>query len=92
MTIWNGNLFKLESTGEPIPNGYKISAELQPQLSESSLEDFTGHGERMATAIIIIVVASLIGSLICEGSLIPVFGIFETVKLISHLPLVTVSM
>ena len=30
MTIWNGDLFKLESTGESIPNGYKIETELSP--------------------------------------------------------------
>jgi len=88
MTIWHGDLFKLESTGESIPNGYKIYAELLPQVDERKLEDYTSQGESVARVILIVLIAGLVLTLLCRGSLIPVFGLFETIQLISHLPLV----
>ena len=41
MIIWHGDLFKIEATGESIPNGYKAYAELLPQFDELALEDYT---------------------------------------------------
>ena len=92
MTIWHGDLFKLESTGEAIPNGYVISAELLPQIDESAQADWTGRGERYANTVLVILLVALFATVLCQGSLIAVFGFFETIQLISHLPLVNFYM
>ena len=92
MTIWHGDLFKLESTGEAIPNGYVITAELLPQIDESAQEDWTSRGERYAGTVLVILLVALFATIICQGNLIAVFGLFETMQLISHLPLVNFYM
>ena len=89
LTFWHGDLFIIEETGEPIPNGYEIFTELAGQaVDPNTNNDFTKHGENMAGILIFILTVGTIASLVCHGSLLPVYSLFETIQLISHLPLI----
>jgi uncharacterized membrane protein YeaQ/YmgE (transglycosylase-associated protein family) len=55
-------------------------------------EDFTEYGNRESNLILIVLCGGLLLTLICHGSLIPVYGLFETIQLISHLPLIVPGM
>ena len=90
MTIWHGDLFKLESTGESIPNGSKITAVLTPQHDYREAKDYTGRGERYSNAVLIILLFSLVATIFTQGNLTAVFCFYGTIQMISHLPLVTI--
>lgn len=41
LTFWQGDLFIVEATGKPLPNGFKIKTELPPQYVEAAWDDYS---------------------------------------------------
>ena len=79
LTFWNGELFKSEATGKPIPNGTKLAVLLSKQTTRAELDEYEGYGETMAQIVFVVCVGGLLLLLVCQGSLIPLYGFFETV-------------
>ena len=79
LTFWNGDLFKSEATGESIPNGTKLTLLLSKQTTRAELDEYEGYGKTMAQIVFFTFVGGLLLLLVCQGSLIPLYGFFETV-------------
>ena len=65
---------------------------LPAQQIKTEKEDFSEYGYIESNLILIVLCGGLLLTLICQGSLIPVYALFETIQLISHLPLVVPDM
>jgi len=86
------NLFISEETGLPIDSAVLATTYIQPQISDSDAATISTLGSATTNAITTVMASNAVLAIVLGSSMQVLWGMIDSLQLITHLPLVRLSM
>ena len=75
-----------------MPAGYTIRTPITRQVQKERGDSFKMAGQLFTLVVMLVMIVMFIATLSVSGNLVPIYGLFETLQLIVHMPLVSINL